>query len=322
MAGYFGYGNAGDELIRRTLLQNLRNVSWTVLSGSADRWNPLFLAKIFRRCQALILGGGDLFQVRTSRRSLLYYLVLILWARLWGCRVYAYGVGLDPTLPAWARWMVGKVLAQTQGLWARDERSADIFRQVGLSPSLVPDSVWAWPVAPAPWPSSKKRVLWILRFADDASKKVHRWTDRLNGLAQSNREQGFLALHPREDMASLAHLRAGLRFFHRLELWDQLDQIPEIMKRYDVVVSLRFHGIVGAVLAHRPCVAVADHEKVSVLARTLGIPSFSGDVDAPVLENALAQAWAMDERILAARREQLQKEAQAGLASLERFFVS
>src|SRR5690349_4942257 len=104
LAGYFGYGNAGDELILQTLRRHVPSVRWAVLWPPnvpspvgvevVDRWSSWALARVFRRARALVLGGGEIFQARSSFFSLLYYVALVFWARLWGCRIFAFGLGI------------------------------------------------------------------------------------------------------------------------------------------------------------------------------------------------------------------------------------
>src|SRR5262245_48882345 len=98
VAGYYGFGNLGDELILSVLLQELKtvyaDVSAVVLSDrphytqtlhkvkAVSRWNPFSLFWQMLRADLFVLGGGGLLQDKTSSRSLHYYLLLVVCARL------------------------------------------------------------------------------------------------------------------------------------------------------------------------------------------------------------------------------------------------
>jgi len=90
IAGYYGFGNLGDEAIRVALRQKFDkrgiNTIWLTARPHArdeiDRKSMLRVYAALRASRALVLGGGGLLQNRTSNRSLLYYLGLIALARL------------------------------------------------------------------------------------------------------------------------------------------------------------------------------------------------------------------------------------------------
>jgi polysaccharide pyruvyl transferase CsaB len=303
LAGYFGFGNAGDEMILASLLRHVRSVSWTVLSAapsaappaasldflSINRWDAAGLARLFRRSRALVLGGGELFQARTSWKSFFYYAALVAGARLCRCDVWAFGMGVDEKLPRVLRALLRVVMNGARGLWARDAASARLLG--GRSRPVAPDPVWTWPVDSVPPPSRLRKILWVLR--ESSAEDADLWARALNGLSEAAPwEHGFMAFHPSQDLPFLARVRARLGFFHRLETWTRLPTVFEKMAAYDAVVSMRFHGLVAAALMTRPSVAVAAHGKVTRLGESLGRPVTAlGDVTAESLEAAIRQAW-------------------------------
>src|SRR5690606_40607808 len=110
LSGYYGFGNAGDEAILEMVVSALRTgapgVPFRVLTadpeGTARRLvalgvltapeaheavaarGPLQALGEVARAGLLVSGGGGLLQEGTSRRSLLYYVGWLLWARLLG----------------------------------------------------------------------------------------------------------------------------------------------------------------------------------------------------------------------------------------------
>src|SRR5262249_7551563 len=145
LIGYFGYGNAGDEWILRLLSQSLP-LPWSAVIGPDPRGigaglavprRPWKILKALSGSSALVFGGGELFQHRTSLRSLVYFLGLAILARLLGKPIFAYGISLDADLSAPARWLVRRALAGAQ-LWLRDRDSIEALG----SGAYAPDAVW------------------------------------------------------------------------------------------------------------------------------------------------------------------------------------
>ena len=88
LAGYYGFGNLGDEAILEMVLKQLLQITnredITVLSGNKketskkynintiDRYNVFSIIKKLISSDALIFGGGSLLQDVTSKRSIYY----------------------------------------------------------------------------------------------------------------------------------------------------------------------------------------------------------------------------------------------------------
>jgi len=319
LAGYFGFGNAGDELILAAALERV-NARWTVLSqtpqktavASVSRWDFPALAAVFRRSRGLLLGGGELFQARTSARSLLYYAALIFWARLWGARVWGFGLGVDAALPAWGRWLVRRALSGAAGLWTREEEAFRLLSDVAPT-RRAPDPVWSFDIPRAALAGRIQRVLWILRGGGPPDL-AGRLADALRALP--DKTHAFLSFHPAADRAFLADVRARARVFHGLETWSDPRDVFAVIARYDAVVSMRFHGLLAAALVGVPVVSLAAHGKVADLARELGMPTVALDAPASDWPAALASAAATPAEQVDAYR----LEARAALESLSRAF--
>ncbi len=162
VAGYYGYGNIGDEAILRSLLADLGHerpdLRFVVLTGdipkppqsvpaapaasAADgvpgtveyvpRLQPRAVLAAMRRSQMLILGGGGLIQDVTSLRSLLYYLGLIWSAKRLGLPVAIYGGGIGPVQTGVGRVLARLVLPQVDLAALRDRRSIEAARALGV----------------------------------------------------------------------------------------------------------------------------------------------------------------------------------------------
>ena len=140
-AGYFGGGNIGDELILKMGL-SYADPSKTVCVISSDPWftkdkynvrsihkyNIFALIYYMFYANRLIFPGGGIFQDMTSSRSLYYYLVIVLLAKLFGVRVEMYGMGLGPFVNYLNRILTVNILKRVDHLQVRDEKSMKFLK--------------------------------------------------------------------------------------------------------------------------------------------------------------------------------------------------
>ena len=86
--GYYGFNNAGDELLLDEAIKLLQELSlpmpYVVANGpmaasfpTFNRWNLVAWIKQLRSADALVFGGGSIFQSATSGWSLIYYLMIV-----------------------------------------------------------------------------------------------------------------------------------------------------------------------------------------------------------------------------------------------------
>ncbi len=141
--GYFGGYNLGDELILlswRRLLDEA-GIPFVVVSK-----NPAFIRYVWGFNAVPphigllsdgihIIGGGGLFQNRTSCRSLFYYTLPALLKK-----AYIVGVGIGPLKREPSTWFMNSAFAKNSGrIWVRDVTSCRYLHRLGLFSRLAPD---------------------------------------------------------------------------------------------------------------------------------------------------------------------------------------
>lgn len=141
LSGYYGFDNLGDEAILTYLIQLLRknNIEPIVLSANVsetkkthgveavDRadFNRVFEA--MKKADGLISGGGSLLQDKTSKRSLMYYLLVMAVAKIAKKPVYFYGQGVGPIKASELKLFTRMMLKRVNLLSVRDGDSKKLL---------------------------------------------------------------------------------------------------------------------------------------------------------------------------------------------------
>jgi polysaccharide pyruvyl transferase CsaB len=298
VAGWVGSTNLGDELVLAGLLRHLRAVGAVPVVLSVDptatarvhgveavpSGGPPSLLAAAGNADALVLGGGGLLQDETSPFNLPFHL-----ARSWAAaarRLPRAGVGLGAGRLGTAVGR-GLVRASLRGMpvSVRDAPSADLLASLGLPrPVVAADLAMALPdvdveardrvvVCLRPWTGGggllPASVRARRRPADDepALRTTARELDRLHrttGLVPH-----LVALQADRD-GPLHEALADRMTEPVTTARPDLASLPAELGSGRVVVAMRYHGALCAVLAGRPAVLVGYSPKVDALAGELG----------------------------------------------------
>jgi polysaccharide pyruvyl transferase CsaB len=339
-SGYYGLGNAGDEAVLAASVGLFRErrpeLPLAVLSGSpastraglgveaVPRMRPDAAFAAIRRCSLFLSGGGSLLQDRTSLKSLLYYLLLLSFARRVGKRTMVFAQGIGPLVrPAARRW-TARVVSRVDRITVRDADSADLLREIGVEGKEAPEiEVTADPV-----------------FALPAEV-----TDRVSAAA-GERPALAVSLRPWDGVGALLDpLAAALGHFEgqvSLRAWplhgrDDMPLCEELARRLpavrvvrepltpgewmalagwtDLVIGMRLHALVFAAARGVPVLGISYDPKVDALlgrlrSRAVGRPGEA--LDARALQATIQAALEQDEnrrREREARAEHLRQQA-------------
>ncbi|MFN9644616.1 MAG: polysaccharide pyruvyl transferase CsaB, partial [Cyanobacteriota bacterium] len=210
LCGYYGEHNIGDDALLAVLLSQVppgsdplvtaRDEPWVVERfgvGTCDRrrLGEVLRALWFR--DVLVLGGGSLLQDATSLKSLLYYCLLMVAARLQGKSVLLWGQGLGPLRRPVSRVLVRLVLPLATVVSWRDEDSGAAARRLGRrQQSVGSDPVWAYPIQ-EPWRGKGGPI--VLCWRPVRELDTNGWLPYLKALAtlvaDSQREVIWLPFH-------------------------------------------------------------------------------------------------------------------------------
>ncbi len=286
LSGYYGYGNAGDELLLSTIVENLLGrmpeASICVLNHSttsASCRQEVALARRFslpqvlgalRRSEVLIFGGGSLLQDVTSSKSLFYYLALLHTARLCGCKTMLYGNGIGPLRTAFSRRVTARVLRHVDVITLRDPDSMRLLHELGIPDervTLTADEVFTALHQPLPrldclpqrpylavslrsWPKNDARF--EAKLADILDKTADKY--RLDVL--------FVPFQKKSDTAICRDVSRRMKHPSGIFEGDSA-QVLSAVTNARAVVGMRLHALIFATAAGVPSIGIVYDQKVS-----------------------------------------------------------
>ncbi len=284
LVGYFGFGNAGDELLCDTFIRrfviDFPDFDIAILNRGritsapegrirlVPRSDLMQVAEELLTCRALIVPGGGVLQSATSNLSLVYYLSLITLARFCGAQTFlpAQGFGPYPGTGIVARLLrgwLGFELGRAAFLSTRDNESAGIA--CGLTgKEAVPVCADLVFLNDKPRSAPERRKKGTLRLGAVIRTSVP-GSDRIAAdlIAMQkdleNLELVPVAFQPEED--EKAWKSAGWAG----EVLYAADPLA-VFADFDIVISMRLHGCIVATCLSIPWVGIAYDPKVSAFA--------------------------------------------------------
>lgn len=149
IAGYYGFGNAGDEAILEATVGTLRKcipgAEFTVLTNDppatraacnvnvVSRFSPFAVLEAIRGSDMFLFGGGSLLQDVTSLRSLAYYLSLLFTAQSLGKPTMIYANGFGPVNSSLGKALTRVVVNRVSAITLRDSDSARQIEMIGVT---------------------------------------------------------------------------------------------------------------------------------------------------------------------------------------------
>ena len=340
LCGYYGENNLGDDALLLVLLQQIPagfsllitandQEALRALAPMADGLARRSLGSVLAavgRADALILGGGSLLQDSTSLRSLIYYLLLIVTARIQRRPILLWGQGLGPLNRPTSRWLVRQVLPLCTAASWRDRSSLERSSRWAprLPAQMAPDPVWQMP--PQSWSGGVSIVVcWRpTSLLDDSGWSV--LLSALDDLAeQLQAPVRWLAFHQHQDAVLFDALKerglipASLAARSSTIVPRSVETVFATVRKARLVVPMRLHALILARLTGCPMAALSYDPKVEAAAEMADVPWLKLDklpTAASILSQWLAAADApADPQTI----EQIRTQASAHGRMLEQF---
>ncbi len=286
LIGYFGYGNAGDELLWQTfaerLSQDYPQYEISVLYSDA-KTNKASKFKLVKRSKLtelidelittefIVVPGGGVFQSKTSLESMAYYLLLITLARLTGAKIVLPAQGLGP----WntqdfggqllVKWL-GYQLKHAAYLSLRDEKSKEEHLKItgDSEGNLTTDLVFLnKAIKKASQRNIHKliRVYVILRSSIEGSLEIAQNLLKITATDDSI-ELIPISMQPEEDEQVWIDAGWGKEIEYIFDKGSPFDGA-------DMVISMRLHGCILSTVTCKPWLGLAYDPKVMAYAQSI-----------------------------------------------------
>ena len=345
VSGYYGFGNAGDDSIAASILQNIRAENPTARitifcrspkqsakkygARAIGRFNLPLILREMRGAKLLISGGGNLLQNTTSSRSLFYYTTIIRLAKARGLKVFIYANGVGPVFGEKHEKAVVKALSLADKITFREPQSIDYVASLGFDGEKI--TLSADPALTLS-PATNERVDYILRtvhgerfFAVSLRSFSTLRSEEVEGID----EDSFAALFAGE-IDRIAEATGALPLYLIMQssrdkiLCERVNALtahkgtilpvltaPEILgvlSCCSLVIGMRLHLLIYGAAAGKPLLGVSYDKKVDSMLSYLGY-------EPPVRVSAL-QDFRLSERAIALFGKELPCERIAALKAL------
>lgn len=349
VAGYFGEGNFGDDLLAERMLDLLcrhfaaERIAISSSGRYLERWFPgvrcVPIQHLLRgRPRKVILGGGGLlfaFSPATARTlwglrqaSGFRYWRVMGFGRWQRCSAFGYCLGVGPVEGRLGRWATRRFLAPVEQISVRDARSAVCLNELGVAGARVTTD----PVCSlAPWPGGEgrrrlSRVGVVIRawpFGGGPHSMLPKLVEAAGVLRRREREVQFVSFHDgydREAIGILGRLGETVRRWRPEQ--ETIADFRGHMAGFGVIASMRAHGLLLGAIDGAATVAIAIEPKLRVFTEryAAGSPSLETDCRAEEIVEAIERAGELGPPRTDWRTEQgvLQREQDALLGWLER----
>jgi polysaccharide pyruvyl transferase CsaB len=312
ISGYYGFNNIGDESILRAVIDNLQdrleNIEITVLSqdpvstsekygvSSVNRKSIRSIITAVRQCDLLISGGGSLLQDVTSKKSIIYYLMIMWMAQLFGKSIFIYSQGIGPINSALNRRLTARTLVKVRGIVVRDEASKEFLAEIGLNVNNV--AVTADPVLrikPASLDIGEKiladegieiskeqmTVGFAIRERKLSSEFVNELCIAIDRLIDEYDAQIVLIpFHYSEDVMLIEELerRLGGKVYSIKHKY-LTNEMLSIIGNMDVLVGVRLHALIHAAIMNIPMIAISYDPKINSFMKSVGMKAMCSIYD-------------------------------------------
>ncbi|WZL72169.1 polysaccharide pyruvyl transferase CsaB [Clostridiaceae bacterium 35-E11] len=304
ISGYYGFNNIGDESILTSIVDNLKerieDIEITVLSvnpqstserhkvHAIDRKNMKQVYHAIKKCDVLISGGGSLLQDVTSRRSISYYLVIMLIAILLRKKVMIYSQGIGPINRHMNKYFVQWVLNKVDCITVRDEKSHKLLQDIGVH--KPPIYVTADPVMSLKKGNieiGKKRLLKegmqnkkekpLIGFAirgwqknEKLKENIAKTADKL--IENYGAQVAFIPFHFGEDMKMMEDIEETMMhkaifIKNKYDIYEMLG----IVGNLDLLIGVRLHSLIFAAIMNIPMIAISYDPKIDSFMESLGL---------------------------------------------------
>lgn len=332
LIGNYGATNLGDEAILDNILKAHPEINFTVFSHNPTKTTrhhpqinstyplPFGLRSLLRgnfqkSFQALktsdfvIIGGGGLFTDEKIKAILLWSWHFF-WASLYRKPVFFYANSIGPLNSKIGRYITKKVLRKADFITVRDEASATILRNFGVTNFEVTADPAFLHQVPQPL-VRKKQVAISLR---NWIKYENQYLSAIKKTIQELEKQGYQIL-----LISMQNLQDDdRRIFSLISSEKSLTIAPcdfteliAILQKCEFTIGMRLHFLIASALANTPFLTLSYSQKTDSLAKSLAMEEFAlplAEISAQTLETNIEKMRAQKTQISTKITEKVAEE--------------
>lgn len=307
ISGYYGFNNTGDEAILKSMVrafkEKIAQVKITVLSHSPlqtaqtyqvksiNRLNLINIICCLRDTNLFISGGGGLLQDSTGKGwSILYYLGLILVAKIVKIPVMIYAQGIGPVNNLVNKKLMKWILNKVELITVRDNSSKELLENLGvvkLSIYVNSDPVFllkrrsinyiidSYPYIQELINSTNRPLIGVsVREYRSNGPDLKRILAQAADYLIENYKAKIIFLpfkfdedvHISEEILSLMKNQADI-----LKIKLEPEELLSLLSRLSLMVGVRLHSIIFSSMANIPFIAFDYDPKVKYFVKDLGL---------------------------------------------------
>ncbi len=366
ISGYFGFDNCGDEAILLAMIrefsqyipktkiivlsQNPRKTKELYQVNSIHRLNPFSVFSSMRKADVFVSGGGGLLQdVSGKGFSILYYLSLLFFARLFNIPGIIYAQGIGPVEKSINRKLIKWVLNRVNLIMVRDKQSKNILQDLGVrnKPIIVnadptfllkkrevaEEIKTKYQLSHHQGTTAKRMNIGMAirnckEIVQDYDSKIIQFAEIADHLIEKYQANLiFIPFQVHTDLPLMNEITKKMRFSTAKCIEEELGpvQMLSFISKLSLIIGMRFHSIIFATIVNKPFIAIDYDPKMKNYVYSLGIPELlinPNKLTVKNVENKLKYIevnQTMIQSILSLKKEQFEQEAFSNVQQLYRF---
>lgn len=274
LSGYYGYSNAGDELILKNILTGFKkylpDIKILVLSQHSDckyksygniayinRYNPLSILWSFISSDALVMGGGSLLQDISGYFTIYYYFILMGMAKLLGKKLIIFNQGIGPIKKGINKIIANVIFLNTDLIIVRDKYSKEFVEKITKNRKKI--VLGADPIFNTIYPGREKTK----NTPGKIGFSIRNWKnfpvkEKFIEIAGRLKTEGWICynvpFHYPEDNLNSENII-------KIE-WSSPEQLFSIVCRFDVFIGMRLHSLMLGAISSLPMIGIDYDPKV------------------------------------------------------------
>ena len=282
ICGYYGNDNIGDELLLENIVCGLRekrgDLQFSVITSSKTKtkndnnvnvirkYDIVKIKKELIKTKTLIFGGGNIFQDKTSNRSLRYYAYIFKIAKENGCKVLIIGNGIGPISNNKNIQIVEQIIRDSDYISLRDKTSFEYVKSIKNENVFLTEDYVIGQKCENNTKILPKNEHYCVIIPKNNVIDINKLSSEINDIKEKyNINCVLLPFHLKED-SNISRMIAKKTNSIFANIKNEYE-LADIIKNSDFVISMRLHGGVIASNYNIPFMFIYDDRKLLEFAK-------------------------------------------------------